>query len=111
MNRTVDITTIGRRTGTPRRIEIWQHQLDGRTYITGLPGRRGWYANVLAEPSFTLHDKRGVNTDRPARARPVTDPDERRELLARILAGLGREERLERWVADSPLIEVQFEDA
>lgn len=33
----IDITTIGRKSGQPRRIEIWFHNLDGRLYITGTP--------------------------------------------------------------------------
>ena len=37
--RTIDITTRGRQSGEPHRIEIWFHNLDGRLYITGLPGR------------------------------------------------------------------------
>ena len=32
---TIDITTLGRRTGEPRRIEIVFHALDGRIYISG----------------------------------------------------------------------------
>ena len=28
--RTIDITTLGRRSGIPRRIEVWFHHLDGR---------------------------------------------------------------------------------
>jgi len=39
-NRTIDITTIGRKSGEPRRIEIWMHHFDGRTYISGSPGPR-----------------------------------------------------------------------
>jgi hypothetical protein len=27
----IDITTIGRKSGEPRRIEIWFHRLDGKT--------------------------------------------------------------------------------
>ena len=34
----IDITTIGRKSSRPRRIEIWFHRWNGRTYITGLPG-------------------------------------------------------------------------
>ena len=37
-DRVIDITTIGRKTGEPRRIEIWFHRIDGRYYITGTPG-------------------------------------------------------------------------
>ena len=34
-DRTIDITTIGKKTGRPRRKEIWFHNLDGSLYITG----------------------------------------------------------------------------
>ena len=60
---TVDITTIGTRSGEPRRIEIWFHNVDGTVYLTGLPGPRAWYANLLANPRFTFHLKHGVHAD------------------------------------------------
>jgi hypothetical protein len=34
----VDITTTGRRTGLPRRIEIWFQRVNGRYYLSTLPG-------------------------------------------------------------------------
>jgi deazaflavin-dependent oxidoreductase (nitroreductase family) len=107
-DRTIDITTTGRRSGQPRRIEIWFHNLDGRIYITGLPGRRDWYANVVAKPKFTFHLKGSTRADLPARARPITGDAERREVLAEVLRRLGRDE-LDRWVADAPLVEVELE--
>jgi deazaflavin-dependent oxidoreductase (nitroreductase family) len=106
-DRTIDITTTGRRSGRPRRIEIWFHNLDGRIYITGLPGRRDWYANVVANPEFTFHLKQTARADLPARTRPITDEAERREVLAEVLGRLGRDE-LDRWVADAPLVEVEL---
>ena len=45
-DQTIDITTIGRRSGAPRRIETWFHRVNGRVYLTGTPGRRDWYANL-----------------------------------------------------------------
>ena len=56
--RTIDITTIGRASGEPRRIEIWFHNIDGHIYITGTPGRRDWYANLRADPNFTFHGRK-----------------------------------------------------
>ena len=50
-DRVVDITTTGRHSGEPRRLEIWIHHLGGRHYITGTPGRRAWYANLVADPA------------------------------------------------------------
>jgi deazaflavin-dependent oxidoreductase (nitroreductase family) len=108
-DRVIDITTIGRKSGQPHRAEIWFHNLDGQVYITGLPGRRDWYANLLAQPDFTFHLKESVVADLPARATPVTDPRQRRTVLARILEKLGRQAGLETWVADSPLVAVSFE--
>jgi deazaflavin-dependent oxidoreductase (nitroreductase family) len=106
--RTIDITTTGRQSGRPRRIEIWFHNLDGRLFITGSPGRRGWYANLRANPEFTFHLKGTVAADLPARARPIVAEPERRTVLARITANLGREAELQRWVEASPLVEVSF---
>jgi deazaflavin-dependent oxidoreductase (nitroreductase family) len=107
-DRTVDITTTGRHSGQPRRIEIGFHNLDGRMYISGLPGRRGWYANVVAHPDFVLHLKQTAQADLQTRAHPITDPAERRRVLAEILARIGREGELDDWVDRSPLIEVEL---
>lgn len=75
-DRTIDMTTVGRRSGRPRRLEIWFHNLDGRIYISGLPGRRDWYANVLARPEFTFHLKESAQVDIPlAHARSPTRPN------------------------------------
>src|SRR5206468_8831246 len=41
-DRAIDITTIGRKSGQPRRIEMAFHNLDGQIYITGTPGKRDW---------------------------------------------------------------------
>lgn len=102
----IDITTTGRRSGRPRRIEIVFFSFEGRLYISGLPGRRGWLANLAADPRLTLHLKRGVQADLPAHARIITDEAERRPLLERITTIWGRSDRLELFVARAPLIEV-----
>ena len=66
-----DITTTGRKSGLPRRIEIYFHQFDGDYYLTGRPGRkRDWEANIRANPEFVIHLKRGVMADVPARGEP-----------------------------------------
>ena len=104
----IDITTIGRKSGQPRRIEIWFHNLAGRLYITGTPGRpRDWLANLLAQPEFTFHLKERTQADLPARAIPIVEEEEPRAVLSAILQKLGRtEEDVERWVGESPLVEV-----
>lgn len=81
-----DITTTGRKTGAPRRIEIYFHHFDGEHFLTGRPGfKRDWLANLSANPNFTVHLKRGVTADVPAVAEPITDIERRRSVLYRIL--------------------------
>ena len=107
-NQVVDLTTTGRRTGGPRRIEIVLHHLDGRLFISGMPvpGRtRAWLHNVEADPHVVLHLKQTVVADLPATARVVTDPAERRELLSAAAATWGRDD-LDVMMEHSPLIEL-----
>jgi deazaflavin-dependent oxidoreductase (nitroreductase family) len=107
-DRTIDITTIGRKSGQPRRIEIWFYRAGEGIYLSGGPGRRSWYANLLANPDFTFHLKGSVRADLPARAMPVTDPGERRAVFTKILADMQISRELEAWVTGSPLMEVEF---
>jgi len=104
----IDITTTGRRTGRPRRIEITFHNLDGRLVISGVPVKnrtRAWLRNLEADPRITLHLKGSAATDVEGTARIVTDAAERRGLLAGVARNWGRTD-VEAMVADSPLIEV-----
>ena len=107
-DRTIDITTTGKKTGQPRRKEIWFHNLDGRLFITGTPGRRDWYANLVARPEFTFHLKESVQADLPAVATPIFDESQRREIIAGIFSKLQWDRNLDTWVADSPLVEVKL---
>jgi deazaflavin-dependent oxidoreductase (nitroreductase family) len=108
-DRTIDITTTGRTSGEPRRIEIWFYRYDGRIFLSGSPGTRDWYANLVAHPKFTFHLKGSAQADLPAVARPITDEDERREVITGILEELGRGHGgVDEWVAGSPLAEVEF---
>ena len=75
-DRTVDITTIGRRTGGPRRIEIVFYRAGDDIYLSGIPAPkpRAWLLNLTANPQFTFHLKHGPVADLPATATIVTDP-------------------------------------
>ena len=108
-DRTIDITTTGRTSGRPSRVEIWFHNLDGEIYISGSPGTRDWYANMLVHPAFTFHLKGSVTAGLPARATPITDADDRRTIMARILSGINSSGDLEDWVARNPLVAVTFQ--
>ncbi|MFG3301581.1 nitroreductase/quinone reductase family protein [Micromonospora sp. A3M-1-15] len=103
--RTVEITTTGRRSGQSRRIEIWRYRACGRYWLTGSPGSRDWYANVLAYPEFTLHL---ADMDLQVRGRPVTDPDERALVFGEIVPALDWAGSLESWIAGSPLVEIEL---
>ena len=106
----IDITTIGRRTGQPRRTEIWFHYQDGRILITGSPGPRGWYANMTANPRFAWHFKQSLTRDIPAVATPITDEGERRALFARMMELEKRmaHVELDDWARRSPMVQVEL---
>lgn len=106
-----DITTIGRKSGKPRRIEIYFHHFDGEYYLLGRPGKkRDWEANIKANPGFTLHLKRDVTADIAAVGEPEPDPDVRRSILLRALIENWDSDperaqaAVHKWVADSPFI-------
>ena len=106
---TIDITTIGRRSGEPRRIEIVFHSFDGHLYISGTPSprTRAWLHTLRANPGFTFHLKQLLKADLPATAREITDPTERHEVLTKVARVWRREvEPMER---SSPLIEVTID--
>jgi deazaflavin-dependent oxidoreductase (nitroreductase family) len=108
----VDITTTGRRSGQPRRIEIAFHSIGDCIYISGMPNanrKRSWLSNLETDPRFTFHLKQGVTADLPARARVITEDAERRAVLAHVARAWNRTD-LETMVAYSPLIEVTIED-
>ncbi|MGH9047181.1 MAG: nitroreductase/quinone reductase family protein [Acidimicrobiales bacterium] len=113
-DRTIDITTTGRRTGESRRIEIVFYRLGDDIYLSGIPGprTRDWLANLASQPQFTFHLKRGVIADLTATATVIVDPQERRRVLTVFVEEFNRrngphsawpEAVLEEWVARSPL--------
>jgi deazaflavin-dependent oxidoreductase (nitroreductase family) len=117
--RTIDITTVGRRSGEPRRIEIVFYWFEDSIYLSGIPGprTRDWLANLTAEPHFTFHLKHGVVADLPAVATVIADPAERRRVLADFVDQFNQRNGpesgwpkavLEEWVEGSPLAKVSF---
>jgi deazaflavin-dependent oxidoreductase (nitroreductase family) len=108
----IDITTTGRRSGLPRRIEIVFHNFGGRLYITGMPRAghtRAWLRNLAADPHFTLHLKGPVVADLPATARVITDEAERRAVFAEVVK-VWQGQDIDTMTRDSPLIEVTVDD-
>jgi len=110
---TIDITTTGRQSGLPRRLEIVFHRIDGRMWISGIPSprKRAWLANLEADQHLTVHLKGPVAVaDLPATARVVVDETERRHILDRV-AQAWRRTDVDRMVVESPLIEVTIDPA
>jgi deazaflavin-dependent oxidoreductase (nitroreductase family) len=102
----IDLTTTGRRTGQPRRIEIFLHADNGQLFITGMPRAdrtRDWIYNIEADPHVVVHVKRSVVADVPATARVVRDPEERRPLIEAAAKRWGRTDVPE-MLRHSPLI-------
>jgi len=103
----IDITTHGRKSGQPRRIELVFHNVDGRIVISGKPGfPRGWIANLRADPRMTFHLKGRLVADVPAHGRVVTERAEREQLLAPIARLWRIDQGL--MVTSAPLVEVTF---
>ncbi|WP_375401691.1 nitroreductase/quinone reductase family protein [uncultured Amnibacterium sp.] len=117
--RTVDITTIGAKTGRERRIEIWFYRVHDEIYLTTPPASRSWYANLLRHPQFTFHLKNSVRADLPATAEPVLDREGRQRVFEAIISNLDHPRHsayisqpvppIEEWIAGSPLIHVTFQ--
>ena len=75
------LTTTGRRSGRPRRIEIWFTRHAGRYYLIAEHGlRAGWVQNLLADPA--VRARVGTRSFR-ARAR-VVERGAERELVATV---------------------------
>jgi deazaflavin-dependent oxidoreductase (nitroreductase family) len=107
----VDLTTTGRRTGQPRRIEIFLHDKDGQLFISGMPRAdrtRDWIHNIAADAQVVVHLKQSLVADIPARARVVTDPDERRPLIEAAARTWGRTD-VPTMLEHSPLIVLTIE--
>ena len=91
---TCDLSTIGRRSGQSRRVEIWYVIIDGQIVVTGTPGARNWLANLRDHPDATLH-LREPSRDLPVIAREVADQAKRRRLAEEA-------RRIQPWYAEQP---------
>ncbi len=106
----IDMTTTGRKTGLPRRIEIVFHVIGARIFITGMPSRRrrSWLANLEADPRLTFHLKGALRADLAATAREVTDVAERRAVFREVVKTWTNQD-VETMTRYSPLIEVTID--
>ena len=108
----IDITTTGRRTGRPRRVEIVFHNIDGRLFISGMPRvdrKRDWLRNLEADAHFTVHLKGTVFADLPATARVIADPSERQRIAEWLVANAWQRMDADAMTAHAPMIEVTLD--
>ncbi len=78
--REVQLTTLGRKTGEPRRVTIWIGTDGKRLYIRSGQGmRRHWPQNMLAKGEGVV---RLAKSEVKVKPRLVTDPAEAREVSA-----------------------------
>ena len=75
---------------------------------TGRPGSRDWYANLMANPRFTLHLKQSAQADLTAQAASIRDRNQRLDIISRIHQKIGGNHDLEAWVDGSPLVEAEL---
>jgi hypothetical protein len=107
---TIDIITTGRKSGKPRRIEIWFHQVADKIYITGTPGKRDWYANLLENRNLVFCLKESVVAEMPAFAHPITDPTQRHQILTHPKMSWYHNQvhSLQDFLDNAPLVEITF---
>ena len=91
---TCEVSTVGRRSGRTRRVEIWYVVVDGQIVLTGTPGVRHWLANLREHPEAVLHLREPVG-DFEVVADEVMDPATRRRVIEHAW-------RLQPWYAAQP---------
>ena len=105
--RTVDLVTTGRRSGQDQTVEIWWFHFEGRFIVTGTPGRRDWYANVLAHPGVVIQTRHG---DFPATAIAVQDQEFRHRFFTHGAARwYATQAELRALVETAPMIEIDLD--
>ena len=101
------LTTIGRRTGRPHRIEIWFATQDGRMYLlSGGRERSDWVRNILANPRVTveLGDETHAGVARVLQPGAVEDQRARELLVGKYRAG----DNLDEWGRTALPVVIEF---
>jgi hypothetical protein len=120
-DRTIDIVTIGAKTGIKRITEIWFTNINGRIIICGTPSADGspgqrrprdWLANLKVNPEFQFCFKESIKLCLPARAVPIIDIWDRRQIRSAPASSWYRVQGCssQDLVTGSPIVEVMFLD-
>jgi hypothetical protein len=106
----IDITTTGRVTGTPHKIEIRLRYFGpDAIYVTGRTQPKDWYLNMVANPQMTVHLKQSTQADLPATATPITDPARREAILNQIIDQTDSSDEVRAdWLAQGVLVQLHL---
>ncbi|MGI9557569.1 MAG: nitroreductase family deazaflavin-dependent oxidoreductase [Solirubrobacterales bacterium] len=100
------LTTTGRVTGRPHRIEIWFAIIDGRLFLNSGGGDRSdWVKNLMANPAVTV-EIGDQQWEAKARVRPEEVEHPAREHLAARYQGWSPGKQLSDWASGSLLVEI-----
>ena len=102
------LTTRGRRTGSPHRIEIWFAAYDDGAYLLSDSDRADWYRNLVADPSVTLEIAGEMRTTTAAAvdAHDPVNATVRPAMVAKYQAGYA--EDLDRWGRTAWLVRIEW---
>jgi deazaflavin-dependent oxidoreductase (nitroreductase family) len=102
------LTTRGRRTGEPHRIEIWFVAYDDGAYLLSDSDRADWYRNLVVDPTVTLEIGGQVRTTSAA---PVARDDPSNAAVRAAMATkyqAADAEDLERWSRTAWLVRIEW---
>ena len=104
---TCELSTVGRRSGRVRRVEIWYVVVGGQIVLTGTPSPRSWLANLREHPEAVLH-LREPTVDLDVVAEEVVEPATRRRIVEQAWRlqpwYAAQPHSLDDWVSHSPLV-------
>lgn len=103
------LTTTGRLSGDPHRIEIWFVAHADAAYLLSNSTAADWYRNLVAEPRVVL-EIAGERRDTTARLVDATDPANpivRPAMVAKYQAGYAQED-LREWSETASLVRVDW---
>ena len=104
--RTVNLTTVGRKSGKPSTVEIWWFEFEDRLLVTGTPGPRDWLANIRSDSSVVVGHRLG---DLTGSATEVDDAEFRRRFFMSNEPRWYRgQAQLDALVADAPMVELHL---
>ena len=103
------LTTTGRRSGKPHRIEIWFAVAAGRVYmLSGGGDRADWVKNIRKDPNIRVQVGSRTTPARARIARPGTEDQRARELLDGKYMGWKEGKKLSSWARGATAIVIDL---